>query len=456
MNQLKGTKPDTKGFIKFVAEGRKKGLHPRSLRFYKDGETVLSADFAPYKDTDAMQVYSLSKSFTSACVGVAVGDGLLTTDTKIVDIFPTDAPQNPSERLSKMTLSDVLSMQTGHEKCHLDRMIASRSSIKTFLEQDTVYEPGTTFVYSTGGTMMAGAAVTAVTGVPLDQYLYERIFKPLGLQKPLWDKSPDGICYGGVGLHVTADEILEFAKLLLDGGRGIIPESYIKEATKAHSVDANNGSPDWIAGYGYQFWMNDKGGYRGDGAFGQLMCIWPQKHCCAVLLAQAMNMQDELDVLCDFVNNYAHDESRLGEANELLNTYYAPQKGEPAKALSLRMEQNPCRLQRLCLVPDGDRLNVELWCDHGKQTIVCGNGEYVYNAVSLVNMLPCIIPLHEGDRPEPNNVYASYYTCGDVTTVTLAHADQPHTQTWTIDKSGLKMSVYVGYMYATEIKGIME
>ena len=42
-------------------------------------------------------IYSASKSFTSAAVGIAVKEGLLRLEERLVDAFSEDIPENPNE-----------------------------------------------------------------------------------------------------------------------------------------------------------------------------------------------------------------------------------------------------------------------------------------------------------------------------------------------------------------------
>lgn len=450
--RLRGSGIDAKGFLQFIDNAAGVGVRPFAIRYYKQNELLLAADFAPYAADSRIRVYSLSKAFTSAAVGIAIGDGVLSLDDRVCDIFSRYASACSDERLQKMTLHDLLSMQSGHERCHLDRMISSKRSVKTFLEQEMKYEPGTTFVYSTAGTLMCGAAVTERTGIPLDAFINERLFAPLGLKPTVWDKTPDGICLGGIGLHVGADDILQFGIAMLEGGKGIIPSDYVNLATKAHSIDKNNGSADWISGYGYQFWLNSRGGYRADGAFGQLCIVEPQSESVFVILAEAVNMQREMDVIYDFLHDYQPGRGDVDAAAKLVDTLYIPNATKPlAAANEYNFADNPYNISRISLRPDGMRIIAEIKCDHGTQRIICGNGEYVHNSFLGFNMLPAIAQLKEHDCIDRMNVYAAYEIDGDGVKISLRHSDAPHTQIWRFAADGLHMQTYVGDLPSTLI-----
>lgn len=443
--RLRGSGIDAKGFKTFVENALKAGVRPHAIRYYKNGQTLLAADFAPYGINERIRVYSLSKAFTSAAVGIAIGDGVLSLDDRVCDIFAQYIPPDADERLKKMTLHDLLSMQSGHARCHLDDMIRSKNSISTFLSQDLAYEPGTTFVYSTAGTLMCGAAVTARTGIPLDDYVNQKLFEPLGIEHAEWDKTPDGICFGGIGLHVGADDVLQFGIAMLEGGKGIIPKDYVDLATKAHSVDKNNGSADWISGYGYQFWLNSRGGYRGDGAYGQLCIVDPDDRSVFVILAEATDMQAEMNVIYDFLHDYKSGRGDVREVENAVKTLYMPAPCDAAdQKLEYRFESNCYHMASASLCIEGGILTVELCCDHGMQRIKCGNGEYLHNSFLGFNMLPAIAQLKEHDRIDNINVYAAYSVTDDGISITLRHSDAPHTQYWLFASDGLHIKTYVG------------
>lgn len=445
LSRVRGNGIDAKGFVSFVHSALDVGVRPRAIRYFKDGEMQLAADFAPFATDERIRVYSMSKAFTSAAVGIAVGEGALSVDDKICDIFPQYIPSDADERLKKMTLHHLLSMQSGHERCHLDRMIQSRHSVEAFLSQPVAYEPGTTFVYSTAGTLMCGAAVTARTGIPLDEYVNEKLLSPLGIKDAEWDKTPDGICFGGIGLHVNADDVLEFGRLMLDGGRGIIPKEYIDLATTAHSVDKNNGSADWISGYGYQFWLNSRGGYRADGAYGQLCIVDPEKQSVFVILAEATNMQDEMDVIHAFLSDYTPGRGDVSDALKLAETLYKPENSsEKTNGTVYRFEKNPYHIASARLSASGDILTVDLDCDHGTQHMECGNGEYIHNSFCGFNMMPAIAQLKEHDVIDRINVYAAFDIKDGEINITMRHSDAPHTQYWRFASDGLHISTYVG------------
>ena len=96
--RLRGSAVNAPAFIRFVKKCNEIGVAIHSFRFLRDSELVAAADFAPYTGKEKMHVYSLSKAFTSAAVGIAVDEGILSLDEKVSEIFP-DTPVSISSKI---------------------------------------------------------------------------------------------------------------------------------------------------------------------------------------------------------------------------------------------------------------------------------------------------------------------------------------------------------------------
>ena len=167
--------------------------------------------------TPAHALFSLSKSFTSTAVGLAVAEGKLSIDDPVLKFFPDEAPADPSANLKAMRLSDLLRMSTGHQT-EPPRQ-PNEPWAKTFLAHPVPFKPGTHFLYNTSATYMLSAAVQKATGQTVLDYLKPRLFEPLGIEKPTWEASPQGISAGGYGLSVRTEDIAKFGQLYLQKGK---------------------------------------------------------------------------------------------------------------------------------------------------------------------------------------------------------------------------------------------
>lgn len=288
------------------------GLH--SFMFLRHGHVVAEGWWAPYKRSAPHMLFSLSKSFTSTAVGIAVAEGRLSVDDPVLAFFPAEAPCRPSANLAAMRVRHLLSMSTGHDHDTTPYLRLRRDGDwpRAFLARPVAYEPGTFFLYNTGATYMLSAIVQRVTGQTLLDYLRPRLFEPLGIANPTWETCPRGVNTGGFGLSTTTEDIARFGQLYLQRGawqgRQLVPESWVAAASAKQIANDTNIAPDWQQGYGYQFWRCRHGAYRGDGAFGQFCVVLPEQDAVIAITGGTPDMQAVLDLV------WAHLLPALGPA----------------------------------------------------------------------------------------------------------------------------------------------
>ena len=272
-----------------------------SVMVLRHGHVVAEGWWAPYEAQAPHSLYSLSKSFTSTAVGLAVAEGKLRLDDEVVKFFPEDAPAEPSANLKSMRVSDLLRMSTGHQTEPPRKN--DEPWTKTFLAHPVPFKPGTHFLYNTSGTYILSAIVQKATGQTVLDYLRPRLFEPLGIEKPTWEASPQGISTGGYGLSVRTEDIARFGQLYLQKGKWqgkqLIPESWVDAATARQTSNGSSPRSDWDQGYGYQFWRCRNGAYRGDGAFGQYCVVMPEQDAVLVITSGVKDMQAVLNVAWD-------------------------------------------------------------------------------------------------------------------------------------------------------------
>lgn len=282
------------------------GAH--SLMVLRHGSVVAEAWWAPHAPEHRHQMFSVSKAFTAVAVGLAVAEGRLTLDDRVVDLLPDDAPADPGPHLRAMRVRHLLTMTSGHAADSLRAAERRRDRpagrwVQAVLADPVEHEPGTRFVYDTGATYLLSAILHRLTGERLLDYLRPRLLEPLGVHGATWEQDPDGIDLGGTGLAVTTEDLAAFGELLLRrgrwGDRRLVPEGWVDAAT-AWQVDSapQQWDADWQLGYGYQFWRcTPPGAFRADGAFGQLAVVWPEHDAVVVLTSGSAHVQGQLDAV---------------------------------------------------------------------------------------------------------------------------------------------------------------
>lgn len=253
------------------------------LMIMRHGKVCAEGWWAPYGPGIRHGLQSLSKTYAATAVGIAVTEGLLHLEDRVIDIFPDKAPADPSENLKRMTVRDVLCMG-----CGMDTMSRpTQDWIRDFLATPVEHEPGTAYMYNSMGSTLLGAMVRQVSGQGLQEYLTPRLFDKIGISADnlRWTHMPDGLEVGGGGLFAATEDNLRLMKLYADGGvwegERILSEEYVKKATSLQNESATEaiGNPeatDNFLGYGFQIWLcQPKGVYRADGAMGQFAVVVP-------------------------------------------------------------------------------------------------------------------------------------------------------------------------------------
>ena len=273
-----------------------------SFMIVRHGKVIAEGWWKSNSADKAHILNSVSKSFTSTAVGLAIHEHKLKLDDPVLKFFPSDAPADPSDNLKAMTVRDLLTMSSG------DAVEPSREggpSVKQFLAEPVVYKPGTHFLYNTMGTYVLSSIVTKVTGQTALEYLKPRLFGPLAIQDPRWDSSPEGNSLGGYGLYLRTEDIAKLGQLYLQkgkwNGKQIVPRKWVEQATSKQIANENEGhakiGPDWIEGYGFQFWRCRHNAFRADGAGGQFIVVMPDQDVVVAITADTGNMQGELDAI---------------------------------------------------------------------------------------------------------------------------------------------------------------
>jgi len=271
-----------------------------SFMLVRHGFVVAEGWWGPYDASTPHILYSLSKSFTSTAVGLAIGEGKLSIDDQVLKFFPEDAPADPSPNLKAMRVRDLLRMATGHQS---EAQIRADNTAwtKTFLAHPVPFKPGTHFLYNSPATYMLSAIVQKVTGMTVLDYLKPRLFEPLGIDSPTWVASPQGISAGAYGLSVRTEDIARFGELYLQKGKWkgkqLIPAEWVEEATARQTANGSSPNSDWDQGYGYQFWRSRHNTYRGDGAFGQYCMVIPEFDAVVAITSGVRDMQSVMNLV---------------------------------------------------------------------------------------------------------------------------------------------------------------
>lgn len=259
------------------------------------------------KDTPHFMA-SVTKSVTSALVGIAIGEGVIGgVDDKVVTYFPEAVGMPGWQEIKRdMTIEHLLTMTSGiltetyEEWNGFYSPDQTDSALYAFLlPQKTA--PGKKFAYENAAPSILLGIIARATGRDVVEYAREKLFTPLGMTSVEWLRAADGLPFGAFGISMTSRDMLRFGYLYLNQGRWddkqIIPADYVAVTpprSKARKA------------YGYMFWNFDllpfDSSYEANGAWGQQIEILPEYDMVIVRTARQSDfsiflyqIQDKLD-----------------------------------------------------------------------------------------------------------------------------------------------------------------
>lgn len=391
MNQLMRTTPEEMGLhsrniLNLLERLEKENISVVSMMLLRHNQVLYEAYWPPYTQEQLRTVYSLSKTFTAMAIGIAAGEGKIRLDERIVDLFPEQAKNAPdSPQLQMLTIRHLLMMSTGQGNEPFHRENAWDDAISAFLREPFTDTPGETFRYNTGATYMLSAALKQ-RGIDLEEYLREKLLTPMGITGTRWIRDPNGICTGGFGFSLHPEDIAKLGILLMQSGRWngqqLVPEWYVREATRRQIGNGDDPNSDWAQGYGYQIWQCRHGAFRAAGMYGQLCVVHPATDTILVTNCLTQNMGGVLnayfdEVLMKYESDAVVDEPEVTErlrqktANLRYERDLPEDDGSPIPPEYLNLDA-PNVWMRLTL--DGDMLTMRN--TQGQLLVTAGRGKW--------------------------------------------------------------------------------
>jgi CubicO group peptidase (beta-lactamase class C family) len=287
-----------------------------SLLIVRDGYLIYEAYFNGYNAETLHELASVTKSWTSAILGVAQSDGYLTDlDASLAELLPEYFAGGRHADKASITLRHLLQMRSGLEwdEDTLDtggyggpEELLARDVVEWLLSFPMAHPAGTAWNYNTGNTQLVSAAFQRATGRTLAAFAAERLFTPLGIQRYDWLADESGVTIGGQNLRLTPRDTAKLGLLYLRGGQWesqqLVPADWVKQSTtpqdSAFYVPTQETLP--IDFYGLHWWLWHDGWFSSrshaiaaQGYGGQDVLILPRLNLIIVTTAQTAVSPDQ-------------------------------------------------------------------------------------------------------------------------------------------------------------------
>ena len=279
------------------AFGRDNPARVRSLLVVHGGKLVYEA-YHPLDGPDSvMPSWSIAKSFTSAVIGLLVGDGKLDVNARA----PVNAWADPSDPRHAITIADLLHMSSGlawiedyqnSPESDIFKMIGAPNASAYVASLPLSSKPGTVMHYSTGTTaILAGIAIDTLGGPQAaERYIRTRLLRPIGITSTRFAHDRSGRWFGGFGADSTPRDFARFGLLYLRDGvwdnKRILPAGWV-DFTRTPSA----ASPQ----YGAQWWLRrEPGTFSAAGLFGQYILVAPALDLVIVVTSTSVDKSSSL------------------------------------------------------------------------------------------------------------------------------------------------------------------
>lgn len=289
-----------------------------SLLVIKDGKLIAERYFNEGSIDRKNQLQSVTKSFTSALVGIALDQSCLTSvDQKMMDFFPEYADKITDPRKKQITIRDMLQMRSGYPWEETDAVLweglLSGDYLPLIVGFPLTEDPGTEFQYSGITSHLLGVIVSRACDTDLKSFAEEHLFSPIDAELGIdWIQDTKGYYIGLAGMHVTARDMAKFGLLYLNEGKlkgnQIISADWIRDSLQRYSEGVNISG--WIPGvtsrfgyfrdlgYGYQWWsarVGDRYFNYASGHGGQFIILLDELDMVIVATADPFWQQHDAD-----------------------------------------------------------------------------------------------------------------------------------------------------------------
>lgn len=457
----------SKNILSFLEAVEKSKHEFHSIMMLRHGKVIAEGWWKPYRPELKHTMYSVSKSFTSTAIGFAVSEKRLSVNDKVISFFPDKLPQTMNSYLATLRVKDLLSMSVGQDPDPTGAIITRENDwVKAFLALPIYSEPGSKFLYNSMATYMLSAIVQKVTKQKLIDYLRPRLFQPLGITGVDWETDPAGINSGGWGFRIRTEDLAKFGQLYLQKGKWkgkqVLPAAWVEEATTKkieqtpELSQAAKDSSDWRQGYCYQFWRSRHNTYRGDGAFGQYILVFPEQDAVIAITSETGDMQGELTLVWEHLLPAFSKDKVIAEKRDYtllkqkLNNLTLPLPAAiadssamtPSFNFTYTLEPNERKIQRVQLDLNGSNSAIIFTNDTATYKLQLGASSWKITETNRRG--PSLVGAaknHFAGLPATKVAGLYSWIDGSTVEVLLRYIESPHTETITCKFDGNTISM---------------
>lgn len=168
-------------------------------------------------------LYSVAKAFVVTAVGMLYDEGKLTPSEVITDVLGDLCPADTQAFWRETTLDMLLTHRVRLPGGFLDiDSLDANEFGKDYLAYTLTYPllpgDGSKRCYTDAAFYILARAVEVRAGMPVDNFLWERLFFPLGCREMAWSRCPMGHPMGATGLYIRVEDMVKLGAIYLHRG----------------------------------------------------------------------------------------------------------------------------------------------------------------------------------------------------------------------------------------------
>ena len=285
---------------------------------------------ASYDQNTVYPLRTCTSTITSILNGIAIDEGFIDNiSQRVIDCFPGRVFENSDSRKEAMTIEHFVMMMSGigfneqlvpYDDPRNDyfKMMNSSDPVQYFLNLPMAHEPGTYWMYNSGGSHILSAVINECTGQTTLSYAEETLFGPLGISNVLWESDNQGVYCGGIGLSLTPRDMAKIGYLYLNNGtwdsQQIVSASWVNASSHIqHLMSVDHG-------YGYGWWMMPEFGIvEARDILGLRIALFPQYNVVAIFASYNTGLNPFDHILPHYVGQAAADNVTIPTENTTSN-----------------------------------------------------------------------------------------------------------------------------------------
>lgn len=281
-------------------------LETTAFMVVKNDSIVFEKYWYGYSEDSLSNSFSMSKSWVSTLIGIAIKEGTIkNVNQKVCEFLPNFCGDNEKD----LSIKHLLTMSSGldwdenyYNPIGQTAEAYYGTNLKDLVMDLKVIEPsGEVFKYHSSCTQLLAFVLEQATGKTISDYTSEKLWKPIGAKHPaLWNTDvQDGDEKAFCCINSNARDFARLGKLYLNKGNWngiqLIDSFFVDKATSSADLLDEDGFKN--TNYGYQFWIAERGGYQvfyTRGLWGQYVICIPELDMIVVRLGRKFgkNLED--------------------------------------------------------------------------------------------------------------------------------------------------------------------